>query len=915
MAYQQSGPTFALCGTFSGTTIAASRWLIKFNHEMKGYRSSDGNIPPDLYLESLNMLLTDDAADWAESHPEAVRMLSDPNPTADTVERFKSLFCDRFPSKIVELTPVSFDVELAELNQRSDEPLLTYYKRVTNIMQRVGAKDRSASPSSAPLTILESAMLDTILRAFIRGLNNQDISREATRGMASAERSLRNIYTLADEARRTQEEIDRLQLEQSKTKEIEMLKSLLEKTMSKAQLEGLISSYRANASSRPVDHSTDSIVNLLNRLRVDGDSKHEHSQSSNRSESCQNPKCQHEHESSSRPYPYRPQQPMAITQNPNNPPTVNRYQNNNPQRPADNRPNQREIPDRRRSKNPFINGSRVYSREVDGLLCVRCGKLGFKSGDGHDCPPMPAWEQSYARELVFGSSPQSNFAAAGFGANDGAAKPWEWPTEQEPQSSSTNSPQVVTPATSSTSTASPSVKSVSAIAPVRPSASVYQSKGVPAVMYGEGSGKGKRPADEPHVQQQLPPKLRHQDQMNPQQIPQPVPAQVPYDPSSPPYVPQPAAQFVPQTTPQFIPQPTVPMNFVPGNVVPPTVGKQKRKGQKKVGKKAELQPIVGMFNDALGRFEPVVSVKDVLRVNKIDMTWMDMLAWSPAMCKELKRLCTRVTNKKTKKSGNTTAPPAQPIPFPQNFQPQFSFPQAGPSNQGQPSQAAVSQVNAGTSSSDYHTKMLRRMAGIDKAFCFEGVAKVNGQTFKLTKKNTQADQGSEMNVISPALVKQLSLTPRPLSEVGFLGLCMETADRRETLLEHWVSFDFGVEGLWRTVKCFISPAIPGTPDTPRLLLGMPWLHDVNAVIAIRGSSIQIGDPGAGEVVRSITGPELVYHRDHSLLMYPRAFIPHAEAFAKNTQTVEDDEDDDDEDSEESDSGDELSDIEEDKQDF
>ena len=66
MAYKQTGPTFAMCGTFSGTTgISASRWLIKFNHEMKGYRTENGSIPADTYLESLNMLLTDDAADWA----------------------------------------------------------------------------------------------------------------------------------------------------------------------------------------------------------------------------------------------------------------------------------------------------------------------------------------------------------------------------------------------------------------------------------------------------------------------------------------------------------------------------------------------------------------------------------------------------------------------------------------------------------------------------------------------------------------------------------------------------------------------------------------------------------------------------------------------------------------------------------
>lgn len=55
-------------------------------------------------------------------------------------------------------------------------------------------------------------------------------------------------------------------------------------------------------------------------------------------------------------------------------------------------------------------------------------------------------------------------------------------------------------------------------------------------------------------------------------------------------------------------------------------------------------------------------------------------------------------------------------------------------------------------------------------------------------------------------------------------------------------------------------------------------------------------------------------------MYPKAFIPSAEAFAKNPRISEEEDDDeeeydDEEVSEESDSGDELSEIEENKQVF
>jgi hypothetical protein len=97
--------------------------------------------------------------------------------------------------------------------------------------------------------------------------------------------------------------------------------------------------------------------------------------------------------------------------------------------------------------------------------------------------------------------------------------------------------------------------------------------------YGEGSGPNKRP----HVEEPLP-------QQNPSQPPVP--------------------QFQSSERPKV-------------------------KGQKRVGKKAEPQPLVGMFNDALGKYDPPISIRHVLQTNKIDMTWMDLVAWTPAVCKEL----------------------------------------------------------------------------------------------------------------------------------------------------------------------------------------------------------------------------------------------------------------------------------------
>ncbi len=214
--------------------------------KLSGYKVNDV-INPTTYLDSLNMLLTDDAAEWAESHSEAVRLLAIKEPTAQDLANFKSLLCERFPTKAVEIFLISFDVELSELHQRSDETLASFYKRVTSLMQRVGAKDRPALTSSTTLTLLESAMLDTILRAFIKGISDHIVQREATRGMAAADRSLKSIYNLAEEARRTNLEIQKLFEEEVKSKELVFYKDLAERNMSKSQIDALMTAYHSAA--------------------------------------------------------------------------------------------------------------------------------------------------------------------------------------------------------------------------------------------------------------------------------------------------------------------------------------------------------------------------------------------------------------------------------------------------------------------------------------------------------------------------------------------------------------------------------------------------------------------------------------------------------------------------------------------
>ncbi|KAL2041876.1 hypothetical protein N7G274_005063 [Stereocaulon virgatum] len=308
-----------------------------------------------------------------------------------------------------------------------------------------------------------------------------------------------------------------------------------------------------------------------------------------------------------------------------------------PPRRQDYQPTPRTIPEKSTSKNPFINGSKPWTIERDGRLCIRCGHLGHLPKEYND-EVLPAWEQSYLREIVFGTSPQVNFAAAGYGDFDGRVYPFgtsipsATPAIRTPQVSTANSPMMsgalATPVSSSLNSYTTGCSGL----PKQPASQMelhhdLTKASVNAVdtNYGKGSGPNKRP-----------------------------------------YVEQPSPQQDPG-------QQLLAFQFQAN-------GRLEFKGQKRAGKKAEPQPLVGMFNDSIGNYDPPISIRHVLQTNKVDMTWMDLVAWSPAVCKEIKRLFTRVSKKKASNKGRRSgAQQPDPHPFSQ-FQPQFNpqFPQQGP---------------------------------------------------------------------------------------------------------------------------------------------------------------------------------------------------------------------------------------------
>ena len=59
-----------------------------------------------------------------------------------------------------------------------------------------------------------------------------------------------------------------------------------------------------------------------------------------------------------------------------------------------------------------------------------------------------------------------------------------------------------------------------------------------------------------------------------------------------------------------------------------------------------------------GAFDKPLSIRQVLKDNKVDMSFLDLMVWSPSVCREMKRLCTRVAEMKDKKGKQPVVPQA-----------------------------------------------------------------------------------------------------------------------------------------------------------------------------------------------------------------------------------------------------------------
>lgn len=112
-------------------------------------------------------------------------------------------------------------------------------------MLRVDARDRS-SDTRNELSLLKSATLDIILKAFVKGLADEDVKKDTIRGLSISGRSLRGVCNLAEDALRSKKELKKFLDEELRAKELQFYKSVVQKNMNPEKIQALLASYKSH---------------------------------------------------------------------------------------------------------------------------------------------------------------------------------------------------------------------------------------------------------------------------------------------------------------------------------------------------------------------------------------------------------------------------------------------------------------------------------------------------------------------------------------------------------------------------------------------------------------------------------------------------------------------------------------------
>ena len=853
------------------------------------YKKNDDFILSAIYLNSINMLFVNDATNWLENHLNAIRFLTKSSSNQLIVETFKFLLCERFSSKIVKTQSIFFATKLFDLKQKSNESLTIYYKRIINMMQRIDIRNRSITISIVvdTLSLLESTMLNIILKAFIRDLSNQKIKKKIIKNMTATNKSLRFIYQLIEETRRINLKIQKLFDDDFKRNELSFYKQLTMENLFKTQINSLFIEYHAAK------------TKIQNQFKSSQWTIHENSVNSSISQIFQQSKWLIQNQR----YKFNRQSLISNFNRKNEIIDSSKQSKRfNQSYESINKKLYRSVSKNLSlkidSKNSWINDFKFWSIEKDDRLCIRCNHL---SHIAKKCKNevLSAWKQVYFRKLMFeNQSIQINFVTYDFEEFDENVRSYESYsifefTNNIEQSTSFNSwfsIVVVSIASEFNHFINYEIIDLS----INSSFHYTDVKAV-NIKYDENFDSNKKFHVEKSIVEQSQTDIQFQVDL---QLQIDVQSQIDF-------------QFQSDLQSQID--------------VQSIQNERQKKDQKKQSKKTKMISLMRMMNENTKFYDKSIFIRSILKNNKINMNWMKWLTYSSTTCKKFKKLCIKVIKKRISKIKFLVSNQSfQQFNFQfmsqytQQFQSQMQnqmFQQFQMSSQQQivyqqfqsiqtqQSFQMFSQSNTqqsinilklisfyavveNVSNDERYIWFLKILIEIDKVFrisCF--VIKSNEKMMQSNKNCVQTNQKSNINVMSIDMIHHLKLKLHSLKEIEFKNLSMRTANHWKTMLHYWIWFEISIKNITRNIRYFVVSEISHTTTIDvmkflNLIFDFFWLYSINVLIDIREFKILIENNIIDELTKKIVDSELMFCNDHNLFMYSKSVVNRCIQFEK-----------------------------------
>ncbi|RKF79818.1 hypothetical protein GcC1_042033, partial [Golovinomyces cichoracearum] len=165
-------PTFQMCGKYDGST-PAMKWL----HQLQmDFRPHYAVVTPDVFFEAIEVLFIGRAESWLDSVPRLSKFTDQlEEPKEFDLEEFKQALKKKFPKKsVANMSDGNVQEDIQSLKQGEGETLMVYHERAQDLLRRSNGRD-DASDNGLELSALEKTMLSIIVKAFIRGVRDDNL--------------------------------------------------------------------------------------------------------------------------------------------------------------------------------------------------------------------------------------------------------------------------------------------------------------------------------------------------------------------------------------------------------------------------------------------------------------------------------------------------------------------------------------------------------------------------------------------------------------------------------------------------------------------------------------------------------------------------------------------------------------------